>query len=212
MEFKKLSAVEAVQTVSDTASVLIEENGVIKRAPKDEVGGGAKKELVYKWNFNVDDEIYEMYENVNEDLSWMTKKQDDVDFEIVAEFYACSYDYNEEYQQHNFRYLEDTFATVSSADSPYYTRYTNIPYYEISYVGKEELQGEIYGYEKIFDYPIDDTTTRHFTLASSVYFDIYNGTHMSGDWIPTNVENGGFIMIESGQNPLKSVKIYKVTH
>ena len=34
-EFKKLGAVEAVATVSDTASVLIEENGVIKRAPND---------------------------------------------------------------------------------------------------------------------------------------------------------------------------------
>lgn len=39
-EFKKLSAVEAVDTVSDIASVLIEEDGVIKRAPKSEVGGG----------------------------------------------------------------------------------------------------------------------------------------------------------------------------
>lgn len=39
MEFKKLSAVETVGSVSDTASVLIEENGVIKRAPKGEVGG-----------------------------------------------------------------------------------------------------------------------------------------------------------------------------
>ena len=38
-EFKKLSAVEAVEVVGDDASVLIEENGVIKRAPKDEVGG-----------------------------------------------------------------------------------------------------------------------------------------------------------------------------
>lgn len=38
-EFKKLSAVEAVDAVSDAASVLIEENGVIKRAPKSEVGG-----------------------------------------------------------------------------------------------------------------------------------------------------------------------------
>ena len=41
-EFKKLSAVEAVNTVSDTASVLIEEDGVIKRAPKGEIGGGVK--------------------------------------------------------------------------------------------------------------------------------------------------------------------------
>lgn len=38
-EFKKLSAVEAVNEVADTANVLIEEDGVIKRAPKSEVGG-----------------------------------------------------------------------------------------------------------------------------------------------------------------------------
>jgi hypothetical protein len=41
-EFKKLSDAEVVATVSDSASILIEENGVIKRAPKDEVGGGVK--------------------------------------------------------------------------------------------------------------------------------------------------------------------------
>lgn len=39
MEFKKLSAVEMVETVGDAANVLIEEDGVIKRVPKDEVGG-----------------------------------------------------------------------------------------------------------------------------------------------------------------------------
>lgn len=38
-EFKKLSAVEAVNEVADTANVLIEEDGVIKRAPKTAVGG-----------------------------------------------------------------------------------------------------------------------------------------------------------------------------
>lgn len=39
MEFKKLSAVEAVAEPTETAHVLIEENGVVKRVPKDEVGG-----------------------------------------------------------------------------------------------------------------------------------------------------------------------------
>jgi hypothetical protein len=40
-EFKKLSAVEAVEAVSETANVLIEENGVIKRAAKSEIGAQA---------------------------------------------------------------------------------------------------------------------------------------------------------------------------
>ena len=39
-EFKKLSEVEAVRAVQDNANVLIEEDGVIKKAPKIAVGGG----------------------------------------------------------------------------------------------------------------------------------------------------------------------------
>lgn len=40
-EFKKLSAVEAVDAVSETANVLIEENGVIKKADKALIGAQA---------------------------------------------------------------------------------------------------------------------------------------------------------------------------
>lgn len=39
MEFKKLSDVTLVEEAVDTANVLIEENGEIKRVPKTEVGG-----------------------------------------------------------------------------------------------------------------------------------------------------------------------------
>ena len=38
-EFKKLSDVEVVEAPTDTANVLIEEDGVIKKAPKTAVGG-----------------------------------------------------------------------------------------------------------------------------------------------------------------------------
>lgn len=38
-DFKKLSAVDVVESVNDSATVLIEEDGVIKRAPKTAVGG-----------------------------------------------------------------------------------------------------------------------------------------------------------------------------
>lgn len=46
-EFKKLSNVEKIETVADDATVLIEEGGVIKRAPKSEVGGGTASSLAY---------------------------------------------------------------------------------------------------------------------------------------------------------------------
>ena len=41
MEFKKLSAVEMIETVDQAATVLIEKDGVIKRAPKNEIGAQA---------------------------------------------------------------------------------------------------------------------------------------------------------------------------
>jgi hypothetical protein len=43
-EFKKLSDVDIVETPSETANVLIEEDGVIKKAPKTAVGGNGSNE------------------------------------------------------------------------------------------------------------------------------------------------------------------------
>ena len=45
-DFRKLSAVEKVESAKDSATVLIEEDGVIKRIPKDEVGG-VKENQIY---------------------------------------------------------------------------------------------------------------------------------------------------------------------
>ena len=39
-EFKKLGDVEIAEAISESANVLIEEDGVIKKAPKSAVGGG----------------------------------------------------------------------------------------------------------------------------------------------------------------------------
>lgn len=47
-EFKKLSEVEQIETASDNATVLVEENGEIKRVPKKEVGGGGIETLIIK--------------------------------------------------------------------------------------------------------------------------------------------------------------------
>lgn len=46
MEFKRLSDVEVVAEPTESANVLIEENGVIKKAPKTAVGGGSEWDAV----------------------------------------------------------------------------------------------------------------------------------------------------------------------
>lgn len=48
-EFKRLSDVEVVAEPTESANVLIEENGVIKKAPKTAVGG-AEPDLVIRFN------------------------------------------------------------------------------------------------------------------------------------------------------------------
>ena len=45
-EFKKLSDVEVVAEPAESANVLIEENGVIKKAPKTAIGGGSSSVCV----------------------------------------------------------------------------------------------------------------------------------------------------------------------
>lgn len=49
MEFKRLSDVEVVAEPTESANVLIEENGVIKKAPKTAVGGagGAGNTIIF---------------------------------------------------------------------------------------------------------------------------------------------------------------------
>ena len=44
VEFKKLAGVDTVETATDAANALIEEDGVIKRVPKTEVGGSGSSE------------------------------------------------------------------------------------------------------------------------------------------------------------------------
>lgn len=213
MEFKKLSAVEAVESVSDAAHVLIEENGAIKRAPKDEVGG-VKKELVYEWNFSADDEVYEVYENVNEDLSWMTKKQDDVGFEISVEFYGGDYRWTQEEGNHDYAFYENIYAIVNSTEVPDYSRSVNVPHQGYTWFTiKESLRGYISGYETFVEVY---ETGKNLYIFPECYFEVQNSVHYTdtGDTpMPSEVENGGFIVVYSDtDSPLKSVKIYKVTH
>ena len=49
-EFTKLSDVEVVETPMDTANVLIEEDGIIKKAPKTAVGGSSNIDLLISCN------------------------------------------------------------------------------------------------------------------------------------------------------------------
>lgn len=49
--FKSIADVEVVETPTETANVLIEENGLIKKSPKTAVGGGVDMVVDYTMDF-----------------------------------------------------------------------------------------------------------------------------------------------------------------
>lgn len=68
-EFKKLSEVEQVQTVSDTATVLVEDGGEIKRVAKSEVGGNGVGGYIIKLeNSYIDDDGMFRFEESYDEL------------------------------------------------------------------------------------------------------------------------------------------------
>ena len=75
-EFKRLSDVDIVETPSETANVLIEEDGVIKKAPKTAVGGAGGSSNEY------DMIIHAFYDTYH----WIDEIQPE-DCEIVAGSY-----------------------------------------------------------------------------------------------------------------------------
>lgn len=60
-EFKRLADVEAVAEPAETANVLIEENGIIKRAPKTAVGGGDEWDVIIHLEGGADMESVETF-------------------------------------------------------------------------------------------------------------------------------------------------------
>ena len=63
-EFRKLSDVEIVAEPAESANVLIEENGIIKKAPKTAVGGGDDSNYFISFssaNYIDDNESYEIF-------------------------------------------------------------------------------------------------------------------------------------------------------
>ena len=112
MEFTRLSDVTLVEETIDTANVLIEENGEIKRVPKTEVGGTGFPTAIIK-SSNYDEAITAML-NPAEPSSVKT-----ADFTDAVTFSCTNMTFEEAYEiMSNGEVLNVIFMLVS----------TNIPY------------------------------------------------------------------------------------
>lgn len=195
-DFKKLSDVEVVAVPSETANVLIEEDGIIKKVHKDEVGGGVKKELIYEWNFSADDEVTEIIENVDDDLTWLLEKSDTVGWEMEFVTYA-RYTVHED-GGNNYDVIDDTLTTATyTTNANYYTQYCSNGYMG-SYASSDGPEDFRNGWS-IEYYP------------TCVYANVYNKVHIDDSWETSETDVGGCINIyQDFSGPFKSVKIYKV--
>ena len=211
MEFKKLSAVDSVNKPSEEAHILIEEDGVIKKAPKSAVGGGStrKKELVYEWNPGIDadgnpvTDVSELFINVDDDLSWMTRYNSDINFEVEAYLYGCKCETitNDDGSTYNELVVNPAFEAVliTNGKNSYCTERRKNDKDELCYVYADG----------------SDWVTPSYGPLDCAYFDmgIYNNKHIDEDWNYNDVEIGGsFEIYASEYYPLKSIKIYKITY
>lgn len=115
-EFKKLSEVEAVRAVQDNANVLIEENGVIKKAPKTAVGGGGGSgECAYFVTYlNIEDNpVYAATDNLFQKIQEMIASGEIKDFNIYS---ISDYDGSKDVQKYSLNRILD----FSNTDEPRY--------------------------------------------------------------------------------------------
>ena len=175
----------------------------------------AKKELMYEWNFSAADEVYKIIENVEDDLTWLTVKNENIDYEIVTEFYGKAYDSD----SGNRTIMNNTFSVLDSTHGNYeITNYAGISYiHEDDYIVTipHVLVGELYGYDRFNGcrIPTKDDSTKELELLDYVYFEISSNIHYNDNEYILQVDCGGNFYFEtSSYTPLKSVRIYKITN
>lgn len=216
---KDINSLPEVES-TEGLKLIVSENGRAKHVDGDAYGAElaqrakSHKELMYEWNFSADEDVYEVGENINEDLSWMTQYQDDVSVEIVAEIYAYEYYYNiDEQYDYNYRNLEEAIGISSSRCAPYSNYYVNVPVPSDNgeFISKNVFYEGLGAFDIQSEIPLDDTTMKCFRLAPYAQIFAYNGIQYDfDDFIPSYVDNGGSIVFYA-DNPIKSIKIYKVT-
>lgn len=166
-EFKDISTVELVETADDTANVLIEEGGTIKKVPKTEVGGGNKCDMVIsivKDTFSISN--HELYP---EDVTITNGSIDDLmsilkegNMPVVKVLHNLSYDNAqgacaEEYTCCYVSYYQDEY------DHSYY--YIELYYLNIEGVSKMILM-KLDGVDRVTYYMLGEKTYSYHSVGS----------------------------------------------
>ena len=154
------------------------------------------RELMYEWNFeadpNPDNCVWEIEENVDEDISWLTTSSENIGWEIEVSQYGQYYDGDTD----SDIVVPDVYSFCVTHDKNCCTGYQDHNRME-AWMGAY-LADYLNGFSRQYDYV-------------ECYIYIYNKVHYNnGLYIPTEDNHGGHIYMDAQGGPLKSVKIYKV--
>lgn len=193
-------------------NLIVNDNGSAKQIAASAVGAQANwtetdesnpafiknkptKELMYEWNFNADDEVFEMIENVDDDLIWLVAQSEDVDSEVVVSTYGM---YGYEVDGEQTTAIDDSVASSSILGFK-------------TFHAKNEQYLLMDGFADMGSY-IDTELGREY-LESSSNITVFNKVHFNPEDGFIDVNIGGVVGVFTYDGgPLKSVKIYKVIH
>ena len=196
-------------------NLIVNDGGAAKQIAASEVGAQADwtetdennpayiknkphRELMYEWNFeadpNPDNGVWELYENVDEDLCWLTDPTEDTDWEIEVSQYSYREYWDEDAEC--YYYIVGDFG---------YTTCVNINKNYIGFHNDTSIQLNTWA-RCIESFPVGVNC-----WDNCCYLYAYNNKQL-------NFENGGFdstqqggaFIIEAEGGPFKSIKIYKV--
>ena len=160
-----------------------------------------RRELIYGWNFgadkNPDNCVWEMYENVDDDISWFTSSQDDCNWEIELSQYGYYEKWNEEYEQWEPQINPEVYTTLIVNKNSGCLRFQN----------DLQIFGEIWA-SRPHDY-LNDWELEYYDNIGIII--ACNKVHYDYDYIPSIISKGGHFGFTSAGGPLKSIKIYKIT-
>lgn len=219
VNLKNITDLPVVES-AEGLNLIVNDNGAAKQIAASAVGMQAdwaetdessaafvrnkpRRELMYEWNFeadeNLDNCVWEMYENVDDDISWLTTMSEDCDWEIEVSQYG-RYEYYDDSMSESIDVVVPDIWTTGTMNEKSVTNgcfQNNNVLTSCFFMGWP--QDYLNNWDKVY-------------YDNNCAFSIYNKVHYNDNFYPTQVSNGGHIAAYSDNGgPLKSIKIYKVT-
>lgn len=194
---KDISTVPELKSLEGTEKVLLNVDGSARQVQVDLIKPKTTRELVYEVDFTVEDEVYEIYQNVNEDMTWLAAPTEDSHYEIIVSAYGGYWD-------------GEAGEPVVDASKTMTFTFNHSSCQAVNAEGFGVNSGNFARDEKYYE--CQDPTSG-FNYFACICWSAQTGVHYDeAEDEFTSVDIGGLFYAFSDENgPIKSIKIYKIT-